>query len=352
MWWQALHHAAGSINGVVASTFMLYSLGLGAGAIPTAGALNWVLKDGLGQLGTLVFGKVIAHRFDLSPRIWYMAASAKLNVATLLEITTILFPTYFLLIASFSNTLKGLAWMAGGSSRSAFNVSFAKDSNIADITAKATSQTICTSLIGTALGAGFAASIGQSPYLALSLSSIVASVHVYAGYRSVRCVPLATLNACRLRLLWSQYRLNGVVFSPEDIAKTEPILPGRPSDIQIGSLVEKVIPNACDLNTFVRSCVNGRCSLTLMKHMIFQDHETETVHLFFLEDANPQDCLLGYVHALNLLHDGLDVEEALLKATVVLPDFVDALRQCGWETDRVTVEPRRQRLTVEHGTVC
>ncbi len=54
-----------SRHAVLASTFLLYSVGLGAGAIATAGALNWVLKDGLGQLGTLLFGKVIAHNFDI-----------------------------------------------------------------------------------------------------------------------------------------------------------------------------------------------------------------------------------------------------------------------------------------------
>lgn len=43
--------------------------------------------------------------------------------------------------------------MSGGSSRSAFNVAFAADNNIADLTAKATSQTICTSMAGTAAGA-------------------------------------------------------------------------------------------------------------------------------------------------------------------------------------------------------
>lgn len=66
---------------VLASTFLLYSVGLGAGAVPTAGALNWVLKDGLGQMGTLLFGKTIAHNFDVSPRRWYLMASAKLNLA-------------------------------------------------------------------------------------------------------------------------------------------------------------------------------------------------------------------------------------------------------------------------------
>lgn len=47
---------------VLASTFLLYAVGLGEGAIPTAGALSWVLKDGLGQLGTLLFGRWEARR--------------------------------------------------------------------------------------------------------------------------------------------------------------------------------------------------------------------------------------------------------------------------------------------------
>lgn len=54
---------------------MLYAVGLGAGAIPTAGAMNWVLKDGIGQLGTLVFGKQIAHNFDVHSKSWCASAT-------------------------------------------------------------------------------------------------------------------------------------------------------------------------------------------------------------------------------------------------------------------------------------
>lgn len=32
-----------------------FAVGMGAGAIPMAAALNWVLKDGLGQLGGMAF---------------------------------------------------------------------------------------------------------------------------------------------------------------------------------------------------------------------------------------------------------------------------------------------------------
>lgn len=80
--WQAVTNFATTANGVLASTFLLYSVGLGAGAIPTAGALNWVLKDGLGQMGTLLFGKAIAHNFDIHSKTWYFMSFALLSTAT------------------------------------------------------------------------------------------------------------------------------------------------------------------------------------------------------------------------------------------------------------------------------
>lgn len=43
---------------------------------------------------------------------------------------------YFLFLGSLANSIKGLAFMANGSTRSVFNLSFARDNNIADITAK------------------------------------------------------------------------------------------------------------------------------------------------------------------------------------------------------------------------
>lgn len=99
--------------------------------------------------------------------------------------------------------------MAGGSSRSAFNVSFAADNNIADVTAKATSQTICTSLVGTAAGIAVASSIGHSPGLALGSYAVIAALHMYSGWRSVQSVPLATLNPARLQLLVARFLLLG-----------------------------------------------------------------------------------------------------------------------------------------------
>ncbi|KAG2495233.1 hypothetical protein HYH03_006507 [Edaphochlamys debaryana] len=201
MAWQGLNNVAMTANSVLASTFMLYAVGLGAGSIPTAGALNWVLKDGMGQLGTLMFGKTIAHNFDVHSKTWFFLSAVLLQAATALEMLTVAAPGHFLLMGSAANTLKGLAWMAAGSTRSVFHLSFARDNNIADVTAKGTSQYILASLVGTAAGAAMCALVGQSSAIAATCYSLLAAVTLVSAYMAVQVIPLATLNATRLQLL-------------------------------------------------------------------------------------------------------------------------------------------------------
>eukprot|EP00889_Picochlorum_renovo_P005925 jgi/Picre1/32955/NNA_008282.t1 len=147
--WQALHHACSSANGALASAFLLYSAGLGsATALPVAGAFNWILKDGLGQGATLMVTRLVSRDFDSSTRLWYVLAALQLDVAVGMEIMTWSLPPWlFVPVAASANCLKGLAWMTGGSTRTAFHVSFARMGNIGDITAKATSQTISESVV-------------------------------------------------------------------------------------------------------------------------------------------------------------------------------------------------------------
>ncbi|GAX84178.1 hypothetical protein CEUSTIGMA_g11601.t1 [Chlamydomonas eustigma] len=203
--WAGVTNFAVTANAVLASTFLLYSVGLGAGAIPAAGALNWVLKDGIGQLGTLVFGKVIAHNFDIHSKSWYFLSMLQLKVATALEMLTILCPEYFLAMGSAANGIKGLALMASGSTRSVFNLSFALDNNIADITAKSTSQWIFSSLLGTAAGVGMCSWVGQNGPLAVLCYSSLTAVTLLSAYQTVRSIPLATLNSTRLQLLTDMF---------------------------------------------------------------------------------------------------------------------------------------------------
>ncbi|KAI9486879.1 MAG: vitamin B6 photo-protection and homoeostasis-domain-containing protein [Benjaminiella poitrasii] len=69
--WLFLETYVGSAIGVLCSQAMLASLGLGTmEATGGAVAIQWVLKDGIGEIGKLFFIKRYASSFDSHPKTW------------------------------------------------------------------------------------------------------------------------------------------------------------------------------------------------------------------------------------------------------------------------------------------
>ena len=371
--WQALHHAAGAANGVLASTFLLYAVGLGsAGAIPAAGALNWVLKDGLGQLGTLLFGRAMAHNFDVASRGWYVTASVKLNMAMALEISTffVAHGQWFLPLGAIANAVKGLAWMAGGSARSAFNVAFAIDRNIADCTAKATSQTICTSLIGTALGMGIASSIGQSMVGAVGWGSALAAVHLWTSIESAHSVPLATLNPSRLQLLVEEYvgcvkQEGGFVYKPHVCVSSPAQMTAKDRVLWLRSGVSKPrLVVGASLSTIIAKDPGFYAPLLSMyrtkKYILVPDSvpmggsTSSRMFLVLHDNADSRDVVCAMIQAYVYSNSSdttsittKSVQERLERSLVGgeghAASMVQALAAAGWDVNGVVIEPKRKR---------
>jgi len=68
-----------------------------------AAALNWIIKDGLGQLGGVVYASFVSDKFDSEPKRFRFQATVAMQGANVLELLTPLWPGSFLLIASISN---------------------------------------------------------------------------------------------------------------------------------------------------------------------------------------------------------------------------------------------------------
>ncbi len=149
---------AGSAAMVLSTQALLVAVGVGTqSAAPMAAALNWVMKDGLGQLGGVIFasqlgkggmdmdywrnklGKWIPSYFekknrtwgnfqrgtaDTNPKRWRMVAALALDLSTLLEIfTPWLGPELFLPCASIANVGKNVGFLAASASRAAIHQS-------------------------------------------------------------------------------------------------------------------------------------------------------------------------------------------------------------------------------------
>lgn len=140
-----------SAGGVLSMQALLYAVGLGAGSIPLAGALNWVIKDGLGQLGGVLCSSLVNNKFDAHPKRWRFAANLVMDCSSFIELLSPLAPQYFIAIASLANIGKNISCLAASASRAAIHHSFAISENLADVTAKSGSQTILASTIGTGI---------------------------------------------------------------------------------------------------------------------------------------------------------------------------------------------------------
>jgi hypothetical protein len=100
--WSFVAATVSSASGVLSTQALLFGLGLNATTgIAAAAAMNWVLKDGIGMLGGMLFASVVNTRFDANPKRFRLGAAAALDSAMFLEVATPLFPAYFLPLGTF-----------------------------------------------------------------------------------------------------------------------------------------------------------------------------------------------------------------------------------------------------------
>jgi len=91
-----------------------------------AAAYQWVLKDGLGQLGAIIFASRYGKNFDADIKKFRFMSIFALNFALWIEITTLAFPQHFLIIASLANMGKNICYMLSSASRASINLRFSK----------------------------------------------------------------------------------------------------------------------------------------------------------------------------------------------------------------------------------
>ncbi|RHZ75660.1 hypothetical protein Glove_212g176 [Diversispora epigaea] len=231
--WQLIQNISGSVTGVLSTQSLLFAMGLGNKSIPLAAALNWIIKDGLGQFGGVIYAAFINNRFDSEPKRHRFQSVVAMQLAALLELFTPLFPGMFLFIASISNIGKNIAWLAGSATRAQINKTFALRDNLGDIAGKTGSLATTAGLIGTALGVIISAtmtsitsslipnieqlsSVLSSPMTPIFLSFIPISIFsIYCNYRSNLHVTTNTLNIPRTEMILHDV-LNGYYSSSKD----------------------------------------------------------------------------------------------------------------------------------------
>lgn len=220
--WRCVQGVASQISGVLSTQALLYAVGLGKGAIPTAAAVNWVLKDGLGYLSKIMLSKFGRH-FDVNPKGWRLFADLLENTAYGLEILTPVFPHLFVPIGAAAGAGRSAAALIQAATRSCFYAGFAVQRNFAEVIAKGEAQGMVSKVVGIGLGIALANHIGSSVPLALISFAGVTAVHMYCNLKSYQSIQLRTLNPYRASFVFSEYLLSGQVPSVKEVNDEEPL---------------------------------------------------------------------------------------------------------------------------------
>ncbi|KAM5565318.1 protein root UVB sensitive 1, chloroplastic [Rosa sericea] len=225
--WRAVQGVASQVSGVLATQALLYAVGLGKGAIPTAAAVNWVLKDGIGYLSKIMLSKYGRH-FDVNPKGWRLFADLMENAAFGMEMLTPAFPNYFLLIGAAAGAGRSAAALIQAATRSCFYAGFAAQRNFAEVIAKGEAQGMVSKFIGIMLGIALANQIGSSTSLGLASFSVVTCIHMFCNLKSYQAIQIRTLNPYRASLVFSEYLLSGQAPPVKEVNEEEPLFPAVP----------------------------------------------------------------------------------------------------------------------------
>jgi Vitamin B6 photo-protection and homoeostasis len=352
--------------GVVGSTAAAATSGGAATSGVLAGALNWVLKDGVGQLGGVLYASRQSRAFDAHPKQMRMVAAMALDAASFVEILSpALPPTMVLPAACAANVLKNIGYLAASASRAALHQSLAKGS-LGDVVAKAGSQSMAAGLIGTTLGIGISMTVLHNPHDFVWAWCVLSGIHQAGNFWSLQSIVVNHFNRPRLELVLAEYLQTGHVLSPEQVGRKEriydSILPKflEPASngawLVVGSRVDRACPLAADLPRYLDASRGESYLLTVVTN---ETASHPVLHLILFESATGEDSIRGILHA-HLLWRKIandDVNDALRRldlSTVVhqielcrqeldqrIPALLEDMHEVGWKTDTelTVVEP-------------
>lgn len=328
---------AGSTTMVLSTQTLLLAFGIlsspeTAGVM--AGAIHWILKDGVGQAGAILYTSVSSSNYDTNPKTWRMVAALSLDIAAGLELMVApteagSFSRYTVLaLACLSNALKNVGFLTASASRAALHQQLAISHNLADVTAKAGSQNILAGLLGTGLGLLLSDLLNHDVDSYKLAFFVLVGIHQSCNYLACQSVVFCHFNKSRLLIVLDHIQETGEIPSPKQVAKLEPILslPFQYEWLHIGS---KLLEHNVSPEEFSK-----------LDMPFVLSGSRENMHLTFMEHASSSDCIQGVWAALRRRNQAQRAGKANIR--------IDRLNEAGWNTERIDLEPSQGvRLGVE-----
>ncbi|XP_033999206.1 RUS1 family protein C16orf58 homolog isoform X2 [Trematomus bernacchii] len=249
--WDTVQAFCSSLSGTLATQASLKGVGVGnQEATVAAATVTWLLRDGTGMLGRILFAWQKGSKLDSEAKKWRLFADVLNDIAMFMEISAPYFPACFTLIVCTAGVFKSLVGVAGGATRAALTVHQARRDNMADISAKDGSQETLVNLAGLLISLILIPLVTDNPILTLSLFFFFTILHLFANYKAVRAVVMDTFNEARLSIVLQQYLRNKQILCPLEANQREPVLLEfrKTMPIKLGVRLQEVVQSPAELN--------------------------------------------------------------------------------------------------------
>eukprot|EP00178_Gracilaria_changii_P001942 TRINITY_DN1284_c0_g1_i2.p1 TRINITY_DN1284_c0_g1~~TRINITY_DN1284_c0_g1_i2.p1 ORF type:complete len:737 (-),score=108.48 TRINITY_DN1284_c0_g1_i2:5070-7280(-) len=353
--WRFAQRCFSATVGVFGTSSLLFALGIRSGRIGQAAVISWVLKDGLGRVGKMVWAGSMGKDFDVDPKRWRFRSALLYVFGSGLEIVTQIFPASFLLFATAANTMKQVSMLTASATRNAMYRSFGERSqNIANITAKGEAQIVVADLIGMGTGIQLSKVVTSKAHV-LATYAVLTVMDIFGIYMELRQVVFRTLNAERSSIVLNYYVRNGECLSPSQVSLKERIFLKEKykSRVRLSSIA-KAAKNPDELQllltvfrrehfivTLPRASDGGACRLVLRKDASNEDVlramlTAEYVHQA-VEKKNGKKPTLSREDKESILRN------ARKYAKRTFPSFTSSAKEAGWNTDNLLFSTMKRR---------
>ncbi|PIN13835.1 hypothetical protein CDL12_13541 [Handroanthus impetiginosus] len=364
MTWRALKHFFGGAMGVFTTQALLNSAGVSRSrSAPGAVAINWILKDGAGRVGKMLFSRQ-GKKFDYDLKQLRFTGDLLLEFGAGLELATTAVPHLFLPLACAANVVKNVAAVTSTSTRTPIYKAFAKGENIGDVTAKGE----CVGNIADLLGTGLSIMIARRNPSLVTTFAMFSCGYLMSSYQEVKSVVLHTLNRARFTV------------AVESFLKT-----GRVPTLQEGNSIENIFslpwqkhrpivlgPRFKDAFQDPNSYLAVERIFEKEQYIVTYNPTKGNIYALFKDQSKPDDILKAAFHAHVLLHiihtsnqnamslskgeqeisaiqpTSADLESRLLESYKVTSDlygpFKTKAKEQGWVMSESLLNPGRARL--------
>lgn len=348
--WDSVQAFCSSLSGTLATQASLKGVGVGnQEATVAAATVTWLLRDGTGMLGSILFAWQKGSKLDSEAKKWRIFADVLNNISLFMEILAPHFPAFFTLTVCIARVFRSIVGMAGGATRAALTVHQARRDNMADISAKDGSQETLVNLSGLLISLILIPLVTDNPVLTLSLFFFFTLLHLFSNYKAMRAVVMETFNEARLSIVLRQYLKDKRILNPREANQREPVFLefGKAVPIRLGVRLQEVVQGPEELSLalkgnnrpYLLGIRNGCVCVCLAREASAHDEIRAMCQAVWLSDTlNPKTSKETTCSSPKQQSHWEMVHESHKLMDTIFSPFLKGVEAAGWDITRTVMD--------------